>query len=131
MNPYVNPKAAKISSDFKPYFNVDLNRGYSMCQGEAQSVSEALYRQTTVGKLYIDALTRYVIGKGLTPMSAPETELLGWDHDRIEQFTRQAEAYWRLMTETVNIDYYGKDTFLQLQQIIFKDITGYYRLIKK
>jgi lambda family phage portal protein len=119
---YENPTSGKISSGFSPYYPSDPNQNYTYVQDAAQLQSEGLYRTTTVGKMMVDALTRYVIGKGLTPMAAPETEILGWTPEQTDAFQRQAEAYWRLVTDTVNFDYYGKDNFKQLQRIAFKNI---------
>lgn len=119
---YALPRKGKLSGSFHPYFPVSPNQGYSFAQDDSQQTSEALYRQTTVGKLMVDSLTRYVVGRGLTPMSAPESDLLGWDDERLAKFRKQSEAYWRLVTDSSNIDYYGKDNFKQLQQIAFKNI---------
>lgn len=116
------PRNGKLSENFRPYYPVDPNLGYSFVQNDSQQTSEGLYRETTVGKLLIDAMTRYVIGKGLTPMSAPESDLLGWDDGRLATFRKQSEAYWRLVTNDPNFDFYGKDGFKQLQQIAFRNI---------
>lgn len=108
-----------VTSSFHPSFPVDPNKGYSVYQSETQNVGEALYRQTTIGKLLVDSLSRAVIGKGLTPMSSPEKAVLGWDDERLTRFGEMAEAYWRLVTDNVDFDYYGKDTFKQLEKIAF------------
>lgn len=120
--PYSLPRKGKLSGSFHPYFPVSPNQGYSAVQDDSQQTSEALYRTTTVGKLMIDALTRYVVGKGLTPMSAPESDVLGWDEERLSAFRKSAEAFWRITTSDVNFDYYGKNPFQNLQQIAFKSI---------
>ena len=119
---YENPSRGKISSGFRPYYPSDPNQSYTDVQDTAQQQSEGLYRTTTVGKMMVDALTRYVIGRGLTPMAAPETEILGWSAEQVDRFQRQAEAYWRIVTGSVNFDYYGKDNFRQLQRIAFRNI---------
>lgn len=119
---YTNPTSGKISSGFRPYYPSDPNQNYTWNQDTSQEQSEGLYRTTTLGKMMIDALTRYVIGKGLTPMAAPETSILGWTPEQTDRFQKQAEAYWRLVTGSVNFDYYGKDNFLGLQRIAFKNI---------
>ena len=112
-----------MASSFQPSFPVNANQGYSYVQNDSQKSAQTLYRETTIGKLMIDSLTRYVVGKGLTPMSAPESDLLpGWTPERLSAFRKEAEAYWRLTTGTSDIDYYGKDSFKSLQKIAFKAI---------
>lgn len=119
---YKQTSKGRLSENFKPYYPVDPNTGYSFVQDSAQQTAEGLYRDNTIGKLLVDSLARYVIGKGLTPMSAPESDILGWDADKLEAFRKQSEAYWRVVTNDVNFDYYGKDTFKQLQVIAIKSI---------
>ena len=120
--PYTNPKATTLESSFMPWYSSDPNQFYSAYQNMSQHESEAMYRQFPLGKMIIDAQTRMVIGKGLTPMSAPESDITKWDRETTERFTRQAEAYWRLVTGSRNYDWYGKNDFKQLQQIAFKNI---------
>lgn len=119
---YSNPKNHKLSRSFRPSYPIDPNSEYSYDQDDCQITSEALYRQSTVGKIAIDSLCRLVIGKGLTPMSAPETAFLGWTDEEAQTFQRQAESYWRLVTGSPSFDFYGKDNFKQLQAIAFKNI---------
>ena len=121
-NPFTNPKATTLESSFMPWYSSDPNQFYSAFQNMSQHESEAMYRQFPLGKMIIDAQTRMVIGKGLTPMSSPESDITGWDRETTEKFTRQAEAYWRLVTGSRNYDWYGKNDFKQLQQIAFKNI---------
>ena len=108
-NPFTNPKATTLESSFKPWYSSDPNQFYSAYQNMSQHESEAMYRQFPLGKMIIDAQTRMVIGKGLTPMSSPESDITGWDRETTEKFTRQAEAYWRLVTGSRNYDWYGKN----------------------
>lgn len=119
---YSTPRRGKLSGSFRPYYPASPNYGYSIVQEDTQQTSEGLYRQTTIGKLMVDSLTRYVVGRGLTPMSAPESDIIGWSDEQLSTFRRQAESYWRLVTDSTNFDYYGKDNFKQLQQIAFKNI---------
>ena len=119
---YSLPRKGKLSGSFRPSYPVSPNLGYSFTQDDSQQTSEGLYRQTTIGKLMIDSLTRYVVGRGLTPMSAPESDILGWNEDQLSKFRKQSEAYWRLVTNDPNFDYCGKNGFKQLQQIAFKSI---------
>lgn len=121
-NYYTLDRKTRISSDYRPSFPVDPNKAYSVYQAETQNIGEALYRQTTIGKMLIDSLARAVIGTGLTPMSSPENVMLNWSEERITKFSRQAETYWRIVTNNVDFDYYGKDTFKQLQKIAFTNL---------
>lgn len=119
---FTNPKATTLESGFMPWYSSDPNQFYSAYQNLSQHESEAMYRQFPMGKMIIDAQTRMVIGKGLTPMSSPETDITGWDQETTARFTRQAEAYFRLVTGSRNFDWYGKNDFKQLQQIAFRNI---------
>lgn len=121
-NRYSYSRDKKLSRDFNPYYTPSPNYGYSFSQDDTQNTSEGLYRNTTVGKLVIDALTRYVIGKGLVPISSPEYEILQWDKEQVQKFQRQSEAFYRIITESPSIDFYKKNTLKQLQQIAFKNI---------
>ena len=120
--PFTNPKQTSMETDFRPWYNPDPNLDFSAFQDISQNESEALYRQYPLGKMVIDAQTRMVIGKGLTPMSSPETDITGWTEEQTAKFVRQAEAYWRLVTNDRNFDYYGKNDFKQLEQIAFRNI---------
>ena len=121
-NVFTNPKQTATESAFRPWYSADPNQFYSSYQDPSQHESEAMYRQFPLGKMVIDAQTRMVIGRGLTPMSSPETDITGWDTDTTRRFARQAEAYWRLVTNNRNFDWYGKNDFRQLQQIAFRNI---------
>ena len=117
---YTNPKQTTMETDFNPYYSVDPNQFFSSYQELSQNEAEALYRQYPLGKMVIDAQVRMVIGKGLTPMSAPETDITGWTEEQAARFARQAEAFWRITTNDRNFDWYGKSNFSQLQQIAFR-----------
>lgn len=118
---YSLPRNGKLSGSYRPYFPVDPNQTYSFTQDDTQQTSEGMYNQTSVGKLMIESLTRYVVGKGLTPMSSPETDILNWSTERVSKFRKQSEAFWRLSTDNPSIDYYGKDNFNGLQRTAFKN----------
>ena len=122
MTPYTNPKQTTMESGFWPWYPSDPNEFFSSHQDISQHESEAMYRQFPMGKMVIDAQTRMVVGKGLSPMSSPETDITGWDEETTSRFQRQAESYWRIITGSRNYDWYGKNDFRQLQQIAFKNI---------
>ena len=119
---YNNPSRNGIESSFRNYYSPDRNKFYSYGQDEAQDSSEGLYRRTVPGKMIIDAITRQTIGKGLTPMSAPERDLLGWTEEQTYKFCKQSEAFWRITTNDCSYDWYGKNNGKQLQQMAFKNI---------
>ncbi len=120
--PFINPKQTAMETSFGPYYPADPNLFYSAYQDMSQNESEAMYRQYPFGKMIIEAQARMVIGKGLTPMSSPETDLTGWSKETTAQFARQAESFWRLVTNDRTFDWYGKNNFKQLQQIAFRNI---------
>ena len=88
----------RVDNSNMGYFPKNPNYGYSWTQDLMNQRASALYYKTSVGKMLIDALVRYTVGKGLTPMCAPEVSVLGWSKARVRRFQNQAEAYWRLMT---------------------------------
>lgn len=116
------PKINGVDTSFVNYYSANPNADYSTYQDESQNDSIGLYNRTALGKMIIDAVTRQTIGKGLTPMAAPETALLNWNEETVTRFRQQSEAFWRLVTNDVNFDWYGKNNFKQLQQIGFKNI---------
>lgn len=119
---YSNPRLQRLSSSFRPYYPADPNCDYSVFQDDCQNTSLALYSRNTAGRTIIDALTRFVIGRGLRPMASPETAFLGWTDEQAERFRSQAESYFRLVTNSPTYDWYGKDTFLQMQATAFRTI---------
>lgn len=106
----------RVDNSNMGYFPKNPNYGYSWTQDLMNQRASALYYKTSVGKMLIDALVRYTVGKGLTPMCAPEVSVLGWSKERVRRFQNQSEAYWRLMTGK-NYDYNGKDDFCAKQRI--------------
>lgn len=127
-NPYVTTKNTPTVKNFRAYYPVDINHQVDFMSQESSNISQRMYYETTVGRICIDALARYIVGCGLSPVSSPERQLLpSWDDTTYRNFTKQAEAYYRMITDNPeSIDYYGKNNFKQLQIIAFKDmlITG-------
>ena len=119
---YRNPGRGKLSEGFRRIYPANPSQGFTFYQDEMQSCNQGLYYETAIGKAAIDALTHYVIGPGLVPMASPERDVLGWTEEETEQFQREAESFYRLVTGNASIDYYGKNPFRQLQQIAFKTI---------
>jgi len=120
-NAYVKSRESQLSRNFRPYVPVSPNEAYSYYQDDSQMTAQSLYRETAIGKLLVDSYARFVVGKGLVPMSSPETKLLKWTDEQAQKFQEQAEAYWRVMTDS-RIDFYGKNDIYEIQKIAFKDI---------
>lgn len=114
----------RVSHDSTGYFPRNPNNGFSWSQDQMEQSASALYYKTSIGKMLVDSLVRYTVGKGLSPMSAPENSILNWNKERIREFQTKSEAYWRLSTGR-NFDYYGKENFLSKQatavRMIFND----------
>lgn len=111
----------RISNSFFGYFPKSPNYGYSWSQDSMNQSSSALYYKTSIGKLLVDSLVRYTVGKGLTPMASPEVSLLRWDEEKVNKFKKQTESYWRLMTGK-SFDYSGKESFADKQRTAMKMI---------
>lgn len=109
-----------MPSNIQAYFPLDPNQGYSWSQDKMNNESEMLYSYNAIGKTMVDMMVRRVIGEGLTPMCSPESDLLEWTPERLDEFKRMAEAFWRITTGDANFDYYGKDNFRDLQKIALK-----------
>ena len=109
-----------IPKSVQVYFPLDPNQGYSWTQGKMNSESEMLYSYNAIGKTMVDMMVRRVIGEGLTPMCSPESDILGWTPERLDEFKRQAEAFWRITTGSADYDYYGKDNYRDLEKIACK-----------
>ena len=119
---YRNPGRGRLSADYRRYYPSNPSLGYTYYEQEIQSCNQGLYYETAIGKAAIDALTHYVIGPGLVPMASPEISVLGWSQEEAERFQEEAESFYRLVTGSPDIDWYGKNPFRQLQQIAFKSI---------
>lgn len=120
--PFRHNSFTNAVKDFAPYFPSDPNQGYSWDQNLNNATAQSLYYETPIGKGIIDALTRYVVGAGLQPMASPETSILGWTEEEATRFAKQAESYFRLVTHSPNIDYYGKDNLNHLQKMAFRSL---------
>lgn len=119
---YKNPSRGKMSAGYRRYYPANPSQGYSFYEHELQSINQGLYYETAIGKAAIEALTHYVVGPGLVPMASPEKDILGWSDEDVDRFQKEAESFYRLITGSVDFDWYGKNSFRQLQQIAFKTI---------
>ena len=115
-------KTTSTAKNFQAYFNVDPNAWVSSVLKRSLDESRRLYNDSPIPHAIVDTLTRYVIGTGLTPKSAPDREYLGWSVEEGNAFTREAESFFNLITGSPDFDFYGKDNFLTLQQEAFKTI---------
>lgn len=118
---YNSPKNTKTNQAFRASYFSNPNAFISSILSQAQNESKKLANETSIGSMYINALTKYVIGTGLTPSAAPENSILGWTDVQYKNFCQQAEAYFRLMSGR-RLDYYNKFPFKKLQEIAFKNI---------
>lgn len=120
-NVYTPAKTSKTQLGFSASYATDINYAVSQNLKRAQDESKKLSHETAIGSMYIKALTKYVIGAGLTPTASPENSILGWDDERLNAFTDKVESFYRIMTDK-EIDWYGQDDFNKLQQVAFQNI---------
>ncbi|MGN0906749.1 MAG: phage portal protein, partial [Bullifex sp.] len=106
----------KLTENYNPYLPKNPNFGYTGDQESSQNVASGLYFENIVGHIIVNKLVNKVIGKGLTPMSAPDVTYLGWTKEQGRKFSAQAESLYRLLCNDPSIDWSGKDTILQLQR---------------
>lgn len=109
---------SNIPKNATVYFPADPNQGYSWNQSKMNSEAGVLYYYNPIGKTMVDMMVRRVVGEGLTPMCSPESDVLGWSPKRLDEFRKEAEAFWRLTTGDASFDYYGKDNFRSQQKIL-------------
>lgn len=119
---YRNPNRNKLTGGYSRYYPGNPNPGIDYYKRESENISQGMYYETAIGKACIDSLTRYVIGRGLTPMASPERSLLPWTDEETTRFIEQAESFYRIITGSADFDWYGKNPFRQLQQIAMKTI---------
>lgn len=118
-----NPtKTTATSRNFQSMFNIDPNAFVSAYLKTNIDEVRRLYNEYPIPHAVIDTLTRYVVGTGLIPRSAPERSYLNWSEEECHQFMTDAEAFFRMITGDQSFDYYGKDNFRALQQEAFKTI---------
>jgi Bacteriophage capsid protein len=117
---YKTPNGNSITANYRRWYPSDPNSGYTSIQNQMQNLSQGLFYETELGKAIIENLTSFVLGQGLTPMASPETEALDWTPEQVRTFQKQAETYFRLISNSVDFDYYGKDAFKELQKIALR-----------
>ncbi len=61
----------------------------------------------------VDSMAVGIVGTGLTPQSAPPSEILGWDSETTSTFQRQQELAWNLWTKEA--DAKGRLQFWELE----------------
>ena len=114
--PYRQSAKYKLTENYHPYYPKNPNFDYTGNQDFSQNAAVGLYYENLVGHILINKLVNKVIGKGLTPMSAPDVSFLGWTKEQGRKFSSQAESLYRLLCNDQTIDWNGKDTILQLQR---------------
>lgn len=122
MNPYSPESTTKTAQSFDAYYTTDINALVSSYLRSSHDVSKRLYNEVSIGHIAINALTRYVIGQGLSPSSSPERSLLDWTDEEAAEFVRSAEAFFRSLADSRDLDYYRKQTFKRMQIMAFKNI---------
>lgn len=118
---YSNPPSTKTQKNYTAYFPTEINAYVTWCLERSRNESKKLAHNTAIGSMYINALTKYVIGQGLVPNPAPESAFLDWSEERRELFVSQVSALFRMMSGK-GIDWYGRHSFKELQRIAFQNI---------
>ena len=121
-SPYSPNATTNTARGFAARYYTDINARVSSHLDKSQSDSSRLYYDTSVAHMIVESLTSYVVGPGLVPTASPERTLVDWTEEERKRFCTQAEAYWRLFTNSTEIDYYGKSSFKTLQKIAFRNI---------
>ena len=98
-------KVSKTSRSFQADYQSNINAFTSVYLKGGQDVSKRLAAETAVGRMLIDRFTQYVIGKGMFPIAAPERSRVKLNDSDYEKFTKSAESFWRLMTDTKAVSY--------------------------
>lgn len=114
--PYSPDKNGKAISTYAPSFAKDLMQEYTAWQSDSENISLGIATSTSVGKAIIDKIVTGVVGQGLTPMASPYANVLGWTKEQADKFQRDAETFWNIFTGTRFYDWYGKNSFKQIQQ---------------
>ena len=121
-NAYSPYSKTATSRKFTASYWKDINAMVTSAFEKSGETSAKLYYDTSIAHMAINALTDYVIGPGLVPTANPERSIVGWTNEQRKKFSEQAEAYWRLTTNSLDFDHYGKNSFRALQKIAFKNI---------
>ena len=74
--PYRQSAKYKLTENYHPYYPKNPNFDYTGNQDFSQNAAVGLYYENLVGHILINKLVNKVIGKGLTPMSAPDVTFL-------------------------------------------------------
>lgn len=123
MDNVYNPRGRnKTTQEFIAGYNADINAFVSHALHLIRNTSVRLTSDTTVGAMCINALSSLCIGGGLTPTASPESTITKWSQAEKERFSKEAEAFYRLKTDSPNFDYYKRNNFKSLQVLAFKEI---------
>ena len=120
--PYSNTSRTNTSKNFQAYYPVDINALMSAYRDKNTNTVKRLEHETSIGKSIILTLIRSVIGNGLKPQSVPVNEVLHWSNEERDRFASEAEAYFDLITGSPDFDHYGKQNFMSLQRVAFRNI---------
>ena len=104
-NAYSPYSKTATSRKFTASYWKDINAMVTSAFEKSGETSAKLYYDTSIAHMAINALTDYVIGPGLVPTANPERSIVGWTNEQRKKFSEQAEAYWRLTTNSLDFDH--------------------------
>lgn len=114
---------SEAEKNFEASYFVDKN-AFSTYWGlkKLEDGTERLYSETSLGKTIIDKIVTHTIGTGIIPTSSPETSILEWTREEANRFKKEAESFFRLVTNSKHFDFYGRNNWASLQRIALKGI---------
>lgn len=116
---YKAAKAGRTAQGFAAWYPADPNAFVSSHLGVSQAENRKLVQQTSYGAMYKSALSKYVIGAGLSPVITPRTGLLVWSKGDYDRFTSEASEFWSLFSGK-GIHDAGLYPFKRLQKLAFE-----------
>lgn len=94
----------------------DINLNLSRLRNRASDLAI----NTTIGSALIKTISLYTIGDGLRVVPRIDARLLNISRENAKEYERQIKAEWDLYSESLDVDYYRRNNFKDLQQIAFE-----------
>lgn len=96
----------------------DINLNLSTLRNRSNSLAI----NTPIGSAVIETMSLYVIGSGLKLSPKIDNEVLGISQAEAREWEENTRREWELFSNNVNVDYYRRNNFKDLQQIAFTNM---------
>ena len=96
----------------------DINLNLSTLRNRSSSLAI----NTPIGSAVIETMSLYVIGSGLKLSPKIDSEVLGLSQSEARNWEEKTRREWEIYSNSVNVDFYRRNNFKDLQQIAFTNM---------